>query len=78
MTAAEYRKLAAVKPKAVGSKRGTAPNPYRGMRCELCGGLVKSDSSPAQLHTEIAADGTVARRWVRHLGGPDLCAKVAA
>ncbi len=37
--------------------------------CELCGKLVKSDSSPARLETLVAADGSVAGRSVRHLQG---------
>ncbi len=65
MTAAQYRALHTGKPRQ-GSKRGTAPNVYKGLRCELCGKLVRSDSSPAQLHTDVAADGTETRR-VQHL-----------
>ncbi len=67
MTAAQYRALHAEKPRQ-GSKRSSEPNPYRGMKCELCGRLVRSDSSPAQLHTDVAMDGTETRS-VRHLQG---------
>ncbi len=68
MTAAQYRELTAQKKPRQGSARSTAPNPYRGMRCIVCGQLVRSDSSPAQLETVIGPDGSTIGRWVRHLG----------
>ncbi len=55
-------------PATGGSLNPKPPNPYVGMRCELCGQLVRSDSSPAQLETQVAADGTETRS-VRHLQG---------
>ncbi len=55
-------------PATGGSLNPKPPNPYRGMLCELCGKLVRSDSSPAQLHTDVAMDGTETRS-VRHLQG---------
>jgi hypothetical protein len=66
MSAAAYRELVAEKKKPVGSKRGTAPNPYAGLKCPGCGRLVRS-TDPAEMRTEIGSDGRTLEVRARHL-----------
>jgi len=67
MTSAEYRRLRAEheeRDKASQPRRGAiAGNPYRGLRCVVCGQRVLASDAPVQHHTNLET-GEV---WVKHL-----------
>ena len=65
MSSAAYRALLerGEKPKGKPRRGAEAGNPYRGLRCVICGQPVLASDAPVQHHTNLET-GEV---WVKHL-----------
>ncbi len=65
VSVAEYRAILAgtEKPPSKPRRGAIAGNPYRGLRCVICGQRVLASDAPVQHHTNLET-GEV---WVKHL-----------